>query len=456
MKKYLDILSKNKIRGYQKNWLHLCLENDKVFLLGARQIGKSWIVALLACIIAHGYTKTDGTHCYPHDVKIISKDKQSAKNIIAMVNKHLKIAEQVEGKLILNKRRGGVDEAVLLNGTIIKAMPGVPTALQGFTGTVIVDEVSISRFNPEDLLDQALSVSNSKSYMKVILVSNADIQGSFVYNFFYSEEFEWRVRRKEFVLDQVDIYRAYDNQLTDSLVSVKNTMVEKSWKRFYENQFLGAGLGIIAKSEMTRFITSSKPDLKNGIVLMGVDPGFSDKGNPTGCVVALVTRDYVHVIHADLWHGKDINWQISEITRLAQLYRPNKIYIDQGVGGYVLYKELEKKGIGRIEGISATQSLQETSWHILESIISTCKIQIDVNCASIIIDDICSAIWDDKGRLHIPQRPFDDGRKGTIHGDSLLALLYLIKDANSYLGVKNNSAPTTFSVTPPLKGVRLG
>ncbi len=41
---------KDYVLKLEKNLLHLCLENDKVFLLGARQIGKSWIVALLACL----------------------------------------------------------------------------------------------------------------------------------------------------------------------------------------------------------------------------------------------------------------------------------------------------------------------------------------------------------------------------------------------------------------------
>jgi hypothetical protein len=356
-----------------------------------------------------------------------------------MVRKHLEIAETIEGKQILHKRLGGVQEAVLLNGTKIKAMPGTPKALQGFTGTVIVDEVSVSRFPQEDLLSQALSVSSSKTYMKVILVSNADFLGSFVYQFFYSQDTDWVKRRKEFVIDQVDIYDAHQQQLPSSIISIKNTMITSTWKRFYENQFLGTGFGIIERKDINKYIVDDNKFNKDDYMIMGIDPGFSEKGNPTGVVICACNSTRIKVVHADWWHGKDLTWQKNTIQQLAKEYKINKIVIDQGMAGYLLFQEVSKlSGIGKVDGISASQNYQETRWHMIEELINIGRIEFSSDSSDIIIDDICSAVWDDKGRLLIPQRPFADGRKGSIHADSLLALMYVIEDASRKLDRSQN------------------
>ena len=122
MKKYTELVMQHKARKYQKQWLYNSINEDFTFLLGARQIGKSWIIALIACVLAHGVKKSNGEVVAPQDILVMSKDQKSAKNIIKLIRQHLHAAEKIEGKRLIHPRLGGITDVVLLNGMTILSL----------------------------------------------------------------------------------------------------------------------------------------------------------------------------------------------------------------------------------------------------------------------------------------------------------------------------------------------
>lgn len=416
---YLKIVIPQKAKPFQREFFRDALENRYCAVLGSRQIGKSWVLGLIALTLASGANGSPA-----HDVLMVSKSQETAKELIKSVTKHVIAAEKVTGRVLRHSRLGGVQEVVLSNGYRVKALPGTARTLQGFTGSVIVDEVSANTSPPEELFAQALSCSSSRDYMKVILASNADVEGSWVHNFWHSSDPEWALRRDGWKLRNYTIHDVYTDGLPNRLVKIRATIGRRQWARFYQNQFLGSGLGIL---EASQFAYGDPPP--SGRVYIGIDPGFSATGNPTGVVVVRVGEGRIGILESEWWQGVPLAEQEARIKALRLRYPQSKIYIDQGAQGWVLAQAI--KPLGAVELVSVTQNGMETAWHTL---VANLPDIVWDRPQSPVVEDALSAVWDDRGRLLIPERSYPDGRPGKIHGDALMALLYIIGEAAKHKG----------------------
>jgi len=350
------------IRGYQASWLSSALSSTKFAALGARQIGKGWTVALVAITLAHGYVTASGEFVPPHDVIVLSKDQRTSKNMISMIRKHLDLCEQMFG-VITSTRLGGLSEIYLEGRGKIVSMPGSPRSIQGFTGSVIIDELAANRWDPEELIAQGLSVTSSRNHFRFMLISNAGISGGFAHQFFEGDG-DWADRRKDFQIFSTTIYDAYPDGLPDRLLSLRRVISPKMWARFYENSFEGAGIGILERGQV-RAVTSAPKNLR---MIMGIDPGFSD--NPTGVIVAGVDQQGgIYIVYSDWWFSVGIDDQAARIKQLISHYRPAKTIIDRGMAGFALESKFSGDTSIEFIGVNAPnkQRMLATTVDLIES-----------------------------------------------------------------------------------------
>jgi hypothetical protein len=453
IQQYMSVVNSSQLRSYQKDWLSSSLANKNTAVLGARQIGKSTFIALAAITWGCGYV-WEGVNYHASDTFIASKDLKTAKNIIAMVNKHLETIETLYGIRIRNSKLGGVNEVYLWNGRRIVSMPGTPNSLQGFTGNVIIDELSANNADPQEILAQAMSISSSNSKFKVVVCSNADIEGSFVHDFFYGDSQEATNRRSMWSCYNTNIYEAYDMTLPFHIQDIKDTISSNLWKRFYENEFLGSGSGLLTLPYLTSFVDTSYKAPARSVrpyVIMGVDPGFSDNGNPTGIVVASINEGHVTVIHEELMFSPTVESLIDNLSNLRTLHGVNKTYIDQGSVGYHVVVKAKQLWGATVEGVSCSDKGQVTWFNMLVNLLQDKKVTFTNN--KFLIQDL-SCISLSGTKLIVPERPLSIYKtvepymipttgKYKIHADAGMAFLILMDEIVRTLTQTGNRTKVT-------------
>lgn len=331
-----DILINDALRGYQKEWIDDILNSRHVAILASRQIGKSYTLALVSFMLAYLENQK---------VLIISENLEKAKNIIDETAEHIQLVEKVCKKKIIKSKNA---QQIVLNSANqkqikITARPGSPQALQGYTGSVFIDELSITRYDHEELLIQAMSVASSNSEFKVVICTNADRKNSFVHNFFQPSSDEWKEKTKKWKTHDVDIFRAYSvnspSELPEQIRDIyTTTRGNKLWQRFYLNSFL-EGNG--ERYDMDNVpIISNEFQIENKYVIMGIDPGF--KINPTGIIVIeMDTKSKkINVLNSTNLYRKTSTEQMSTIKEFIKKYKPNKISIDAGTAGMTMADDL--------------------------------------------------------------------------------------------------------------------
>jgi hypothetical protein len=421
--KYHKFMWERVLRPYQKEWILSILHGRYSGMLGARQIGKSYAIGYAAILLASGY-RDKSVVIQPHDVLIISADQNKAQNIIRSVQSHLDKIGIAVGE-IKDDRLGGLQMAVLTNGKRITAVSGRPKSLQGFTGTVLVDELSITDWDPEELFAQALAVSSAEDSFRVCLVSNADREGSFVHRFFFDEGEEWRNRRDDFRLHNTTIWDAYGENLPSRILSVKKAMSDRMWSRFYENQFIAGDDGRF-ESDLISSCVGNVVKPFDGVRILSIDPGHTI--NPSGLVIADAGGGRLNVLYSDLWFGVDEEEQIERIGNLMNSYACSKILFDQGTNiGF--RQRLEKIWGTRLIPVSVSRNKQNMWADELDKLLNEKRINIR-STDKWLIQDLKSLGLDERMNLVVPERRYKNTHF-KIHADAAMALLYMME----YVGV---------------------
>lgn len=440
---YLDgLIRAGAIRPYQLRWLRDALSHTRFAALGARQIGKGWTVALIAVTLAVGYYDADGRRCPGHDVKVLSKDKRTSKNMLSMIRKHVEAAERIYGKFT-NPRLGGLTEVYVLHGGKIESLPGTPKSAQGLTGSVIIDELAANSWDPEELFAQAASVGSSEDYMRFMVLSNAGVAGQFAHKFFQGDG-EWAERRAQFVVSSTTIYDAYEGLLPDRFIGLRKSISPAMWARFYENSFESSGAGVLVRSQ----IGVAEAPRKGLVVAMGVDPGFGQ--NPTGiCVAGFDPRSQrVWVLHTDWWFDADVDRSVSKIRALQKQWGVRQTFVDVGSAGF-LYKNRLGEGHG-MEYVRVSAQGKQRMLTAVTDLVGRGSVYLDSagSGQEIFLQDLEQVVWDHKGFLDLGRvlvraenqaatsRGAAVGRE--LHADSMAAFSYFAE----WLGSMQGQAPS--------------
>ena len=449
--KYLQVLVSEVLRFYQRDWLSSILDNRYTGILSSRQLGKSLTIAISAIYLAIGFKNSKGEEVQGHSVFIASKDQKTAKNIISMINKQLDTIESLFGIKIRDQKLGGIAEIYLTNGSKIISMPGTPTSLQGFTGSVITDELSANSWDPDELMAQALSITSSNSKYRIVTCTNADVEGSYVHNFWFGESESFKQIRQNWKLFNLNIYDAYPEGLPDQIVQVKDSMSKSMWLRFYENTFLGEGTGLLETEYLRSRLSPLYPNKENhlwkeGLNFLAIDPGFSEKGNPAGVVVINIKDGKTTVVYEDLWFALSIEETLDRLAHLKDKYNLKGMRVDQGTVGYHLHKDMVKKfGSMMVKPVSVTGPAQYSWFTSVINLLEDRKISFLHD--KFVIQDLSSISLTGE-KLIVPERPlsvykpkepviFPKTGSYKIHADAGIALCMLIPDILEYSNKKS-------------------
>ena len=257
-REYYTWLREEYLRDFQNDLIDAALEENFTAVIGARQIGKTTVLALLSVLFAGGIKRpSDGELIPAHSVYIISATFDKGLNVIREVNDILGRMNLIEK--ITEDRLGGKTQAVLKNGKTITAVAGKPGCLQGYSGTCIWDEASLTQYDPADIYTQCMAASSARPYFRVILASNADRFGSWAHSFFHSQHEDWKRMRGMFNVYDIDIYKAYPNGIPAHIIKRRQAMTHSAWQRFYLNMFLSGEEG--------RFNSSLVEDCRSNIAV---------------------------------------------------------------------------------------------------------------------------------------------------------------------------------------------
>ncbi len=420
-KDWYSFTREHVLRDFQNDLLDSSFANPFTAVLGARQIGKTRYLAMLALLLAGG-VKTKHGKIPAHNVYIISSTYDKAQNVIKEVQLVLKEMDLIEK--ISHDVLGGKTTAALKNGMTIMAVAGRPGCLQGFAGSCLWDEASLTDHDPSDIYTQILAASSAEPYYRVVLCTNADRIGSWTWEFFHSPMPEWVNIRNEFDIHDVNIYNAYPDGLPDHIKRRERMMTASGWKRFYLNQFVSGDQGRF-ESEIINLSVSQVWNCKDGIRVLSIDPGFSVNGHPTGVTVGSISGGRLEVLHADLWCGLPETEQREKIEALVQQYNVSRIIVDQGVGGMIMRDNLIRRyGKHMVVPISVTKNKYSLWCTELERLMTEGRLNIQAS-HKCLIDDLRNIEVDARGNIKIPEIAHPNGTN-RIHCDAGVSLLYML------------------------------
>ena len=356
MSAYAEVLLRHKFRPFQRRMVTDALRNRRTFLLGSRQIGKTYSLSYLAVMLAGG-VKWHDVNIPSHDVMIISATLEKAQKVIRDVQHHLD-REAIEHDIQADEL-GSLTRVVLRNGAYIHATPGKPTSLQSFTGSVLVDELSITMHDPEEMIAQALSVSSSAPHFRVILCTNADEPESFVDRFL--NDAEMAERRAMFAVQNVTIHDVYPEGLPPHIDELRRAMAPHLWGRFFENQFLAGGdlwfgghwgQTTAGFSTVRQGTFGELPRIEwgaDGLRVMSVDIGWVN--HPSAIVFAQIAPSGITVRGEMLGYGVPYADQLRQLVELYRASGCSRLLIDAG-GAAQLRNDLTQRLGTAVAGLS--------------------------------------------------------------------------------------------------------
>jgi hypothetical protein len=406
------------LRPYQREWINQILSSRFCFMLGSRQIGKSFTISYAAILLAAGAAGKAS------DVLILSKDLRASRDVIRDVKLHLEAWAKL-GLDLRHSTKGSDSRIVLSNGCHIEAMPGRSKSIQGHTGTVIIDELEATEADPEESLAQASFVSSSDESFKVIIITNAGSKDSFTDNLFNSKDSKWEQRRERFAISNTTIYDAYPEGLPNHIKDLRNIVSDAFWQQFYLNLPSHGAETLVSAKQLEACINNDKVNPTYQTII-SIDPGWTT--NPAGIVVAKIGGGTCKVIHADHLYKWSQNEQIDLIKHLMVEHRASKLVIDQGTQAWQMARTLEAMYPTMTISRSTNNATRAREAATLQRLIREEKLSIP-NYDEL-KEDILSIALDDKKNIIIPERPTSDkgtGIKHKIHGDCADALLYCME-----------------------------
>lgn len=418
---FMEAMKAGVLRPHQTKHLEDALSSKQHLHLGARQsVGKSFTLALLACVCACGYKR--GSVCVPAaDVNIISKDSHTAQDLIRKVKRHLTTMERRAGLRLMDPKLGSLSRIALINGRYITAFSSNPDGVQGMTGHCIVDEWSKGDVDPEELLAQAASITASNPGYKVMLASNADYELSFIHKFIESPDAEWTVRRRNMTIQVTTINDVFPDGLPPHIQAIRDIMHPDKWARFFLCRFIGSDNPAFISEHLNAAAETRTID-PDCVFVAGLDIGFTN--NPTGWVVCAISRGRVHVVKAVHMH-KPTPEQIKEtVKRDVETFGIGRVWIDCGSVGWQTGNELiAELGEHRASRVTVSEKSRNNAHGVAFQLFATGAVH---GITGVLRDDLSAMRLRNGETLEVPKYPGPDGCE--IHCDAGEAFLYVMND----------------------------
>jgi len=408
------------LRPHQVEILNTILSNRQTAILGARQsVGKTTAVAYAALCMALGVVWR-GQRIPPHDVQVVSRSQKHSQEIVRRINRMLGAfavgvsQSRARADTLANPDLGSMERIALANGREIRAHAGDPAAIQGLTGSIIVDEIAANRHNPAEMLGQALPLTLAKEYYRIVLIGNASVRGDWWHAFWEGDKLDERERREQWALGRYTVHDAFPNGILPPHVEhLKRTQPEHHWRRWMLCEFLDAFNRAVPDEQLDAAQSGTARTPVGALTVLCVDPG--GHFNPTGLVAVRAGGMAMDVLRAEYLYGPtvrkldaDESWLRAQLERVDQWvreFRPVKIIVDQSEFASALGKALRSKFGSMVELTPTTEISQQRQWSTMQSLLRDGRMSIPAGEAG-------AEIRGDLARLELDEsaRRFEAGK----------------------------------------------
>lgn len=333
---------------YQRRWL----EDESRFkiILKARQIGFSWCIALEALL-----------ECFLHgnNVLIASASQLQADEVMDKLknhyfalkklfpNLHEKGDSKSELKIPFLKKDGSLSKSYRK----IISLPENPRTVEGFTGTVYLDEFAKQQRSEKMYRSIIPSITRSKGF-KVRIVSTPEGKIGKFYEI-------WK-NKNDFSKHRVDIHQAITDGYEVDLNELRRNFTADDFAQNYECQFLDANYSffpldlIIACEQVSLQYWDRKP---RGEFYLGVDIGR--KKDLTAIMLLEKIEETVYMRDLEILRNTEFSKQRKVISTMIRDNRVSLCAIDSTGLGMQLSEELKKEFRSQVEPVSFTNQIKE-------------------------------------------------------------------------------------------------
>lgn len=428
----------------QREILDAVFTHRRSAILGARQvIGKTAAMSYAALCISNGIDWRSGRRVHripPHDVHLVSKSERHSQDVVRRIKKLLGafdvgVSEGRKQDSLTDPELGSMSRIALANGTFIYAHSSSTDSVQGFPGSVIVEEIGAAR-DPESLYAQAASATARHDHYRIALIGNASARGDWWHSLWESEEEKWIEQRATFALARHTVEDVYPDGLPQRLEEMRLSMGERAWRKWFLCEFLDAYDRAIA-AELIEIANAGAARTEAGApVVLGIDPG--GHFNPTGYCVARVGGFGCDVLQSGYWYGPtgarpesdDEAWvatQMQRVEELVRTFRPMRIVVDHSNMSPALGHALAQRYGSMVELRPTTNDTQQKRWGTLSALFADCRISLPADAddlradlARLELDGSAKGRVNEMGRLVLPVKP---AGKYLLHCDIAAALL---------------------------------
>jgi hypothetical protein len=421
------VMVKQKLRPFQRALYRAVIRNRMTAFLGARQIGKTYCLAWCAIVLANGIVTADA-EIPAHDVLVISISKDKSQAIIREIQGLIDTITEIVDEAL--DEGSSVTRILLANGQQIACVSGRPKSLQGATGSVLVDELSATDHDPEEILAQALSVTSAKDYYRLLCCSNAAGEESVVYSMFRSEDDKHRW--VDWELQEATIEDVYPEGLPPHIAMIRGTLTPSQWAKWYLNQFVGTGEPFFDDQQLSSAIAGRTRCGASGSVrhVVGWDVGWTN--NPSG-VVVIECSTVIRVVECHRWYAVDEDEQVSRVLSIAEKYPNSTVVVDKGFAHGILRSLSSVLGSRRVVGV-AVNDPSVSSWaESLGALMQDRTLDLSLG-SSTLVRDLRNVRWAKRGnKLELPRMKSlakgPGGKTYTDHCDEAVGLFLAISSA---------------------------
>jgi len=377
-------------REVQREILDAVLSHRLTSILGARQVvGKTAVTSYAAICLALG-VEWKGQRIPAHDVHVVSRSERTSQDFVHRIGRILDAFQVGVGRhrakrdSLRDQELGSMSRIALANGRRIFAHSGNPDSIQGFPGSVIVDEIGANRNDPEEILAQALSVTATSPDWRCLLIGNSSTRGDWWHKWWESRDGAFAERRAGWAMVKHDVHDVFGEILPAHLVEIRESMSDRDWRRWFLCEFVDAFNRAVSDEDLEIAAMGTARTEIGAPIVLGIDPGLNR--NPTGAILARVGGFALDVLSAEYWFGPTSpssdsmrSWtgaQLERIDQLVRVHRPSKIVCDHSNLASALGDALKSRYGGMVELVATTHDTRQRRWGALSSLLADGRISI--------------------------------------------------------------------------------
>lgn len=248
---------------YQKRFIDGAHSKRYSIFLASRQVGKSFTLSLLALMWA-----LERKNVY---VLVASASERQSLELTEKVKRHIELMKTIGEKIKYNYFQDASlksHETRFPNGSRIISVPANPDTIRGFSGHIIIDEMTVMRDSKK--IWQALLPTTTRGY-RAVIASTPKGKSDMFYDLWMAAE-----KSSNWYYQKTGIHEAINEGLSVDLQAIQSSFHPDDFAQEYECEFLDEASAfltyeLIISCELDRMISSLED--AQGDLYLGMDIG---------------------------------------------------------------------------------------------------------------------------------------------------------------------------------------